>query len=1116
MTRNAIPDADERRIIEEELDTNLFVEAGAGSGKTNSLVRRIIALLATGRAEPAELAAITFTRKAAAELRQRLQERLEQALAAESDPDRRQRLDAANHRLGEAFVGTIHAFCARILREHPFEAGLDPEFSELEEGETWLFDSESWQIYLGRYQAGHPDFLEMIEEMDLRASDLEDIFHRLAQYPEAQPYWVERPAPEPEAINIATRHLLEALRSRFPDEKPDGGWDKVQQEVLNSLRLLRSGGPGESRRFRLVVESLMQVDAGQITLKRWADRDAGREAKDLLTRYQEDYGGPWQMAWREYCHGRIMPVVWPAVQFAAARRHENARVGFTDLLQGATALLRDHPMVRRRLAAQIRYLLVDEFQDTDPVQAEMMFLLTGAPVEECGWRRVAPRPGSLFIVGDPKQSIYRFRRADIATYQEVKERILSSGGRAVILTSSFRSLPALTGWVNEAFEDILPARADLYQAAFAPLRHVRSDDASDSTVSGVFKVSVPKIKWNSSNEIVRMDAARIAAYIAWACAGNLRLARTGDETRSGLSEATRPGDFLILLPRKQHIGVYAHALESVGLPCEISGGDVLGESPFLQNFLRVCDALADPEDPVKLLACLRGPLCGLSDAELYRFKAAGGRFAFLHVPESDDPVVEALQRLNRFWLRTRQEPPLMALEGILDELGLVPLAAGSANGHMGAGAITAAFEILRASNDAQVATFCGAVEALHQIVEAGEGEAVNMRPAPQRAVRLMNLHKAKGLEAPVVFLAAPTREKDHEVDTHVDRGQASPLSHYRISGGARVVGQPPGWDLASEEEGRFLRGEKDRLLYVAATRARNMLVVSRYEGNTEADLWAPLHPWLAGAEELPNVEANRVERPRITVNPEEVETELHDTLARRDACAVPGYRHLAVTALARFAPAPNTAEVASVGEEALAGEGAAVPDAPLATIPDGDSSIAVPDGPVRGAGWGTAVHRLLATVFKGLPQDRWSAMGTRILVEEALPAETLPALLDLVSRAWESPLGLRIRQAAEVYAEVPFGMPATRSELGLDSEGPELVLLEGAIDLVFREADGWVIVDYKTDMGALEGLEAKEQVVEAYSPQIGMYARFWRERLGEPVKESVLFFLRSMEAVRVE
>lgn len=1105
MTKVIIPDMAERRIIEEQLDTNLFVEAGAGSGKTYSLVRRILALFAGGLAEPCEVAAITFTRKAAAELRQRMQERLEEVVRQETDPLIRGRMEAARHRLGEAFVGTIHSFCARLLREHPFEAGLDPEFRELEEGDVGRFDRESWQMYLERYQAEHPEFIGMLEEMDLKASDLEEIFHRLAQYPEAVPYWEERPAPVPAAIEAQTRELLRALRERFPSRKPDRGWDPVQQAVLDCQRLLGSAGPGGPRRFRLVVEDLMKVNSGQITQNRWADKSAGKEAGALLDVYQNDAGGPWLSAWHEHCHGRIMPVVWPAVAYAADRRRGTGVVGFTDLLQGATALLRDHPLVRRRLAGQYRRLFVDEFQDTDPIQAEMMFLLTGEPADEPDWRRVVPAPGSLFVVGDPKQSIYRFRRADIATYQEVKERIVATGGRVVRLTASFRSLPAVAGWVNRAFGEILPAQGHDYQAAFAPLEAVRSDDAYGETMAGVFRITLPAVKWHGAGEIVRMDAERIAAWIAWACAGNLGLDRTEDELRSGLTLSAQPGDFLILLPVKQHIGVYAGALERVGLPAAISGGDILGESDHLRWFLQMCDAVADPEDPVKLLACLRGPLLGVSDAELFRFKIAGGRFSYLHVPDSPSettqPVVEALALLNRFWRRTRQQPALVAMEGMIEELGLIPLAAASPNGRIGVGAIVQALETLRAAPDEGIASFAGAVARLHAMAEAGEGEAADVKPALMSAVRLMNLHKAKGLEAPVVFLAAPARQKEHPVETHVDRRHSPIRSYYRVRGAARLVGQPPGWEGAAREEGQFVRCEKDRLLYVAATRARNILVVSRYAGNTEADLWARLHPWASEAQELPDGEAALKERPRVDIHPGEIQLEMQRLEVQRSKSVVPGYEHLAVTALAKRAAPAGADEVAPAAEDVLSGMGQwAAPEPPL-------------EGSLHGAGWGTAVHRLFEAVFRGLPRERWHGEGRWILAEEGLPAEALEELVGLAVRAWESPLGLRIRQALEVHTEVPFGMAASRAELGLGDDGPETVLLEGAMDLVFREADGWVIVDYKTDMGALGNAA---EVVETYAPQIRMYGRFWRERMGETVKEMVVWLMRTMEAVGVE
>jgi ATP-dependent helicase/nuclease subunit A len=185
--------------------------------------------------------------------------------------------------------------------------------------------------------------------------------------------------------------------------------------------------------------------------------------------------------------------------------------------------------------------------------------------------------------------------------------------------------------------------------------------------------------------------------------------------------------------------------------------------------LQVCESLVDPEDPVKLLACLRGPYFGISDTELYRFRLAGGHFSFLNPTEAKDPVSAVLQRMKGYWLLTRSKTSLTALEEICGELGLLPLAAGSENGSREAGALAGVFEILKNRPDGDIVSSSQTVTTLAEIINAGEGNGLVLNPCRRGVVRIMNLHKAKGFEAPVVFLANPTKRIEHGVNCHVDR-----------------------------------------------------------------------------------------------------------------------------------------------------------------------------------------------------------------------------------------------------------------------------------------------------------------------------------------------------------
>lgn len=1078
---------------------NLFIEAGAGSGKTHSLILRILALFASGLAVPSGIAAITFTRKAAAELRERLQETLEEAAVKELDPVRQDRLQKAADSLGEAFLGTIHSFCARLLREHPFEAGLDPDFIELEEDEAERFDEESWELYLVKLQSEAPELPEKLELMGLSATDLRRFFQRLAEFSEVEPVVSMQTAPELEPTHSAALAFFESLGRLFPQQRPENGWDSLQSAVIKGRQRLTVSGSGDHRRLREVLES---VEKAEVTLNRWADKACGQQARDILNEFIRAYGSPWLKAWREYCHGQATQWVAPAVAFAAERRRLGARVGFSDLLLGVTKLLREHPRVRRRLGERITHLFVDEFQDTDPVQAEMMFLLAGEPVEERNWRKVTPRPGSLFVVGDPKQSIYRFRRADISIYQEAKELIRASGGEVLRLTSNFRSNPLVCQWISEAFQSILPAGENSYQAAYAPLLSTQSQPSGEA-LAGVWKISLPKVDRNKKDLIIAMDAQRIAGWIGMACRQGLLIPQ-----KNGAAAPAKPGDFMILVPYKANMEIYAHALESVGIPVEISGGNALGNSPYLRGFLAICDALADPEDPVKLLACLRGPFFGLSDNQLYAYKVAGGRFSFLFPGNTDDEVCRTLQRIFSYWQLLRTRPILTALEEILEELGLWPLAACDIHGSREVGAIAAALERLRATQDGTGGGFQTMVERLTKRIMAGEADGLPMRPTDNRGVRLMNLHKAKGLEAPVVFLANPTRRTEHHPECHVERHGTRPQGYFLLQSekgfAKNRLGQPPKWDDAQAEEELFQEAEHNRLLYVAATRAKHALIISRYPGQPEGDFWAELHNAVADLPEIPAILGESIPPKEISIDPTEIVMEISRSKDQIDACANPGYQAMAVTELNRSGNDSHHGEAAAAGE--------IVPeDMPLAM--DGETNEESPESGTSGSTWGTAVHRMLAITAIGLEPAWWETTGRRILSEEGLSLGLIDPLLETTRRLWASPFGQRVKASRQILCEVPFGLGVSRKDLGLaDDSGPEKILLEGVIDLAFLEDEGWVIADYKTDIGAENRREA---LTAYYAPQLTQYIRFFHEKLGLPVREGVLVFLRTMETVRI-
>jgi ATP-dependent helicase/nuclease subunit A len=1179
MSKNkALVDRPARERILRDLDVTFLVEAGAGSGKTQSLVDRMIALLASGKATVQGLAAVTFTRKAAAELRGRFQVGLERGLAAERDPDRRGRLDEALRRLEQGFIGTIHSFCARLLRERPVEAGVDPEFEEMEELEDGVFRETCWQDYLAEVRLRREEILRDLDDVGLLPDDLKDAFEALSLYPEVAPAPGRSEPPDYASARVSLdgfldRALYVLIMNRLEDRAvnsilAEAGLDRADfsrrlEEVFLRRKGAAASNPGRqvgpeairelvgkilearsekatdplqslilrlSRRrknlgfddHRVLMESLelFEKKAG-VTKTRWPSKKEAEDFQSAFEDFRDAVAAPALLAWREFRHAKILAFLRPAVEFHRARRAGRSKLNFQDQLLIASQLLRENPEVRAYFRKRFTRILVDEFQDTDPIQAEVLFFLAGGGRDERNWMNIRPDPGSLFIVGDPKQSIYRFRRADIDIYNFVKRRIREVGGEVLELTANFRSLPSIADWVNPAFKGVFPAEASAYQARFAPLETVREGCAD--ALSGVLRATVPVVKGKKEKVIAGLDAARIADFIAWSCSGVLRVA-----TKEGASRPAEAGDFLVLFRYKKNMDLYARELERRGLPYEISGSDAFAESPEIREIIRLFQALKDPANPVATVAVLRGVFFGLSDQALLEHRAAAGEFVFGGDRPPDEKgsaaVRTALGTLRAWWELSTKTLPSAVLEMVLERSGLLPYLVSSEMGSSRAGNVLKLVEVIRGLESRGMTSPGAVADFMEEWVGAQEVEEMSLTPGRANAVRLMNLHKAKGLEAAVVVLANPVGTREHEPDRHVVRvtdGESGasglgPVGHFRFGKKgewqSKPLSQPPGWAEKAEDEKKYAAAEEERLMYVASTRARDLLVVSTYEGDLGTrKAWSLLDDRLAGLPELqappPGTGFVR-DREKLVLKPGEVRKGTLEIMKRRGEASRASYLLESVTSLAQR------------DREAV-------------------------EWPADGFGmsWGSAVHALLSGLGKAWPGpprsgQRVTSVGTlEIMARNALAAvgrdpDESGRLVSLIKEIVASEFWVRAMAAARRFFEVPFaikveagerdhadlmsraGMVSMAGKKPVATAEKAPVFLSGAIDLAFLEGDGWVIADYKTDRidgngperGGQESNRVLSELVAYYRPQVELYGRFWERITGQRVKESGLYF----------
>ncbi|MEJ5337637.1 MAG: UvrD-helicase domain-containing protein, partial [Thermus sp.] len=724
-----LPDAEQRKKIVSCLEKNILVEASAGTGKTACLVERMVSLIRSGTCQdPSQLVGITFTRKAAEELKIRFREALTRALASADDPDERERLQRALGAFERCFLGTIHSFCARLLRERPVEAGVDPDFTEMDEVDERSLRKWAWRRFLRHLEeeAAVSDelsaHLQTLATCGISPDQLEGAFSLMADFQEID-HWPSG-LEEARAADLASPmeaiagflRMLQGVKDRLPD---DPGTDSF---VPRLKRILRAGYRYVDRRPEEALEDkgglikfLEQFEGGNPERDRRITKWTGEwgfsreEADEILEGYKRAREAALSLleCFRAEAYHAAVPVLRRAMDFLSSWKRDHGLLGYQDLLVKTAELLRENPEARRALRDRYRFILVDEFQDTDPVQAEILFLLTSKDPHERDWRKCVPLPGSLFVVGDPKQSIYRFRRADIQVYREVKARFQESHGEILVLQSNFRSLPCLVEKINAHFAGGKPN-----EGSFLPFGH--GDDVSPDyqsmsptreepprggrTLQGIYFLRSSGKK----EDLVREEAELIARLIRRALDGEASIPSRMDG--GGGDGRPRPEDFMILTWRKEELAVYAEALGRWGIPHTVSGGRPLKYNQPLRLLYLLLKATLRPEDPVPLVALLRSSLFGLSDRELFLFKRAGGKFDLRsEVPsEKDLPEAELRSttesvyrrlRLYRRWLFSMT--PAAAAERIAEDCGLFALAATEDREGLTSGGMFKAIDLLR-------------------------------------------------------------------------------------------------------------------------------------------------------------------------------------------------------------------------------------------------------------------------------------------------------------------------------------------------------------------------------------------------------------------------------------
>ncbi len=1068
------------------LAESYFIEASAGTGKTTTLVDRIVEVLRSG--VPVErIAAVTFTNAAAGEMKIRVRQCLEDARRSSTDEEELKVLGIAQEGLERAFIGTIHAFCGQLLRKRPVEAGIDPSFQELPEPRP-LFRSVFRPWLLDRIAAGSPPLLRALA----RVAEWErtDPIRKLESEAWKLVEWRDFPAPwRREGFDraAAIRQVLDrarqvcALRGRCAKPRADKLWQRLQsvQDVVERAERSDAIGAGN---LDAIEADILQLPW---RLKRGFDGYgpfAPNLARESVAAARDEFVAEIERFRVLADADLVVPLrdeLWQCVGLYDAAKRRSGQLDFADLLIKARDLLR-HPASCEWIRSLYDRLFIDEFQDTDPLQAEILLTIAGDAPAGSDWRAAVPTPGKLFVVGDPKQSIYRFRRADIALYRDVSSELQERGVAADQLHRSHRSVEPIQAFVNAAFAESMPA--------YLPLTGGRPAMVGQASVVALPMPEPYGSSRLAKKEIERCSPRTVAAFIEWLVEQSGWLVTEKDDP----PRPVKAGDVCILFRRFTSGGrdlaqEYVRGLEARGIEHVLVGSKSLHQREEVASLRTALRAIEWPEDELSVYATLR-TLFGVLDSTLFECKARHGR---LHpiggIPlEADgqfDAIRAGLDFLRDAHDRRNFRPIADTINRLLETTRAHAAFAFRKGGRRVLANVYRVIDLARSFEGREATSFRSFLDYLETEAEGGEAGEAPVFEQTAEGVKLMTVHKAKGLEFPVVILADLTARltAPNGCDRYVDPRRG--LCAQRLLGWA----PPDLLDHQAEEEAADLE-EGYRLAYVAATRARDLLVVSavgvpefRKDGAIgEASWLAPLYPalyppldrWRGGSP----ADGHRtvLRRPRDwddeenSVRPGVHRVENHEVLwfdpAKLDLgdAKQPGLDHenVLVGSADQIRAGLERYHSWQASREALidAGRSPSVRVVGVAEAGAAAGGIEVEEirlphaaGRPSGRNFGRLVHSLLE---RSGSEDLAHIAPSLARLCGAAEAEIAPAL-EAARTALETPLLAGAASAVRCHREYPVMVKLEDGSL-----------VEGRADLVYFDGVRWTVIDFKTGPAA--------------------------------------------------
>jgi exodeoxyribonuclease-5 len=1139
-----LPDLPARRRALLDHGTTLLVEAGAGSGKTALMAGRVALLLAAGT-PTREIVAITFTEAAASELHERI-ERFVNCLARADIPDELRvaqpdglsagqlaAIAAAAETLDELTCTTIHGFCQQLVKPYPVEAGIDPGATIIDPEAADLAYQDLVQAWLSA-RFGRDRGAEGLGRLPaLPALGEQDFFAELLV---GEPDQVIKRIQETAAFLRKTRTATAPLAAIGPgilDELSGeiealAGWyaqcgveEEETANLIDDLRQFKglideaSKGPLTGRS---VAKLLLHVppnckhgtEARFVAWRKKGKWESAATAKGfgkphgaLLSNAAQAHYDRCSAAYTAFvaavaasAFAQFVAEFEPLAKLYADYKRQAALLDFDDLLYHARDLLAGNEHVRQALARRYPRILVDEFQDTDPLQAEILWQLCGEGRQGAPWTERKLRAGSLFVVGDPKQAIYRFRGGDVDTYLEAKHAILSQTPDAVLeIVANFRSLKEIIDFANDQFQGLLsPENGQPGFTALQPTRLSRDERAAvacfdvtigDNHKTDKGKIVVDRVRREEAGVVADLVSGLIGRYQVW-------------DKRSKVMRPCRAGDIALLAPTGTSLWIYERALEQREISIASQAGKSFYTRQEVQDMIAVARAIADRRDTLALGALLRGPLVGLTEEEIADVIIGLPPVEESQTPRLDlwtdcqvitNPILKrALEVLQNLARKARQTTPYHLMAEAIEELNVRPIlrARYRKNAERALANVEMVLEMARAYETRGLVAFADALRANWDNTQ----KHTEGRPdADAEAVSIVTMHSAKGLEWPIVIPINSPTELDETMDFLLRRSDNT--VHFKLMGSAG-----PDYDVVKADEKGQLQRERVRLWYVALTRACDLLLLPRQSDRLQNDWFSLLN---ADLTQLPTFDTAAHARP-ATASVEEITNSQDQATWEAEAAVIAASRR-SIVWQSPSRHDGSTDEAPGLSDEGVfVGEGALSESIPTETQRE-DERIAVKGGRERGL----VVHKLLEEVLTGEMEEDLSTLELRartllyeLGVTEAVRAEDGPYAPELAASVTRA-LGI-----PEVVALRPRLQPEM-TVLSAESGAQGTIFIGGVADsLVFDAGNNVdVVVDWKSDV------EPAAAVVDLYRKQVRDYLAATGGR------EGLLVFVTSGRVERV-